>query len=128
LQRQILWAQVKNYAVAQLYPKVYTPVMIQVLRSDAFSKWLGGLKDKQATARIAARIRSFELGNSGDCKPVRGGVWELRVHHGAGYRIYYTRHGQMTYFLLIGGVKSTQQKDIDTAVLMAKEIAKELKS
>jgi putative addiction module killer protein len=50
------------------------------------------------------------------------------VHHGAGYRIYYTRHGQMTYFLLIGGVKSTQQKDIDTAVLMAKEIAKELKS
>jgi putative addiction module killer protein len=102
--------------------------LIQILRSKAFNNWLRALRDKQAIARIAARIRSFELGNSGDCKPVKGGVWELRVHHGAGYRIYYTRHGEMTYFLLIGGVKSTQQKDIDTAVVMAKEITKELKS
>ncbi len=102
--------------------------MIQILRSAVFDKWLNGLKDKQAVARIAARIRSFEMGNVGDCKPVKGGVWELRVHHGAGYRIYYTQNGQVTYFLLIGGVKSTQQKDIETAVLMAKEIAKELKS
>jgi putative addiction module killer protein len=102
--------------------------LIQILRSEAFNKWLRALRDKQAIARIAARIRSFELGNSGDCKPVKGGVWELRVHHGAGYRIYYTRHGEMTYFLLMGGVKSSQQKDIDTAVVMAKEITKELKS
>ena len=102
--------------------------MTQILRSEAFNKWLSALRDKQAIARIAARIRSFELGNPGDCKPVKGGVWELRVHHGAGYRIYYTRHGQLTYFLLIGGVKSTQQKDIEAAVMMAKEIAKELKS
>ena len=111
-----------------LYPKVYTANVNQLLRSEAFNRWLASLKDKQAIARITARIRSFELGNSGDCKPVKGGVWELRVHHDAGYRLYYTQHGQMTYFLLIGGVKSTQQKDIDTAVLMAKQIAKELKS
>ena len=111
-----------------MYPKVYTLHVNQILRSEAFNKWLVGLKDRQAIARIAARIRSFELGNSGDCKPVKGGVWELRVHHGAGYRVYYTQHGQMTFFLLIGGVKSTQQRDIDTAVLMAKQIAKELKS
>lgn len=111
-----------------MYPKVYTLYVNQILRSEAFNKWLVGLKDRQAIARIAARIRSFELGNSGDCKPVKGGVWELRVHHRAGHRVYYTPHGQMTFFLLIGGVKSTQQRDIDTAVLMAKQIAKELKS
>lgn len=117
-----------DLVVAFLYPKVYNLRMTQILRSEAFDKWFRSLKDKQAIARIAARIRSFEMGNSGDSKLVKSGVWELRVHHGAGYRIYYTRHGQMTYLLLMGGVKSTQQKDIDTAVLMTKEIAKELKS
>jgi putative addiction module killer protein len=83
------------------------------------------LKDKQAIARITARIRSFELGNMGDCKPIKGGVWELRVHFGAGYRIYYTQQGQLTYFLLIGGSKSSQPRDIEAALVMAREIAKE---
>lgn len=101
--------------------------MIQLLRSAAFDKWLKGLKDRRAVALIAARIRSFELGNRGDCKPIKDGVWELRIHYGSGYRIYYTQYGQLTYFLLIGGAKSSQQKDIDTAVLMAKQLAKELK-
>ena len=74
--------------VVFVYPNVYNPGMNQLLRSEAFNKWLGGLKDKQAIARIAARIRSFEMGNLGDCKPVKDSVWELRVHHGVSYRIY----------------------------------------
>jgi putative addiction module killer protein len=99
--------------------------MFQILRLPEFDRWLKTLKDRQAAARIALRIRSFELGNLGDCKPVKGSVWELRVHYGPGYRVYYTRRGTVTYFLLVGGTKATQQKDIDAAVLLAKHLAKE---
>ena len=63
-----------NPAVVFLYPNLYSLHVNQILRSEAFNKWLVGLKDRQAIARIAARICSFELGNSGDCKPVKGGL------------------------------------------------------
>jgi len=99
--------------------------MFTLVKSEVFDRWLDGLKDRRAIARITARIRSFELGNLGDCKPIRGGVWELRVHYGAGYRIYYTQQGRLTYFLLIGGLKSAQQRDIEAALAMANEITKE---
>lgn len=78
--------------------------------------WLAGLADRQARARIAARVLRMKSGNFGDCKPLDKGVWELRIDHGAGYRVYYARAGKRLILLLIGGDKSTQQADIQTAV------------
>lgn len=95
------------------------------LRTEAFNAWLAGLKDKIGRARIAHRIRSAEHGNFGDCVPVGEGVSEMRVHVGPGYRVYYTRRGDAVYLLLLGGDKSTQKRDIQRAIEMARELGKE---
>lgn len=95
------------------------------LRTEAFDAWLAGLKDKIGRARIAHRIRSAEHGNFGDCEPVGEGVSEMRVHVGPGYRVYYTRRGDVVYLLLLGGDKSTQKRDIERAIEMARELGKE---
>jgi putative addiction module killer protein len=73
------------------------------------------LRDKLAKARIASRLRQIEEGNLGDAKPVGEGVVELRVHVGAGYRVYCGRYGQHWIVLLCGGDKSSQAKDIGRA-------------
>jgi putative addiction module killer protein len=96
--------------------------MIFFERSTSFSRWLKSLKDKTGQQRIFARIDAAEEGNFGDCQPVGGGVFEMRIHYGPGYRIYLTRRGEIIYLLLIGGDKSTQTRDI----LQAKEMAKNL--
>jgi len=80
-----------------------------------FELWLPQLRDKMAAMRIFKRLRSLQLGNFGDCTPVGEGVLELRVHVGAGYRVYCARHGQMLVVLLSGGDKSSQAADIKTA-------------
>jgi putative addiction module killer protein len=80
------------------------------------------LKDANAVARIAARIRRLELGNMGDVKPVGEGVSELRIDYGPGYRIYFVQQGSTAVVLLCGGDKRTQNKDIRTAKQMAKEV------
>ena len=95
------------------------------LRTEAFDAWLAGLKDKIGRARVAHRIRSAEHGNFGDCEPVGEGVSEMRVHVGPGYRVYYTRRGDVVYLLLLGGDKSTQKRDIERAIEMARELGKE---
>ncbi|MFT3963327.1 type II toxin-antitoxin system RelE/ParE family toxin [Propionivibrio sp.] len=95
------------------------------LRSIEFDAWLSALKDKVGRARIAYRIRAAEHGNFGDCEPVGEGVSEMRVHVGPGYRIYYTRRGKVVYLLLLGGDKSSQQRDIKRAVEMARALDKE---
>jgi len=77
-----------------------------------FTEWLTGLRDKMAKARIAARLRQIQLGNFGDAKPVGEGVTELRIHVGAGYRVYCGIQGQHWVILLCGGDKSTQPRDI----------------
>lgn len=79
---------------------------------DLIVDWLNGLRDRRAMARIAARIERLELGLLGDCKSVKGGVSELRVDYGPGYRIYFARTGEAGLLLLCGGNKSTQQADI----------------
>lgn len=86
--------------------------MNTVYRSSMFDSWLRSLRDKAAQARIFNRIRNVELGNLGDYKTLGGGLFELRVHHGPGYRLYFTRSGETIVFLLAGGEKSTQGKDI----------------
>ena len=85
------------------------------LRTVEFDEWLKVLRDPIGKARILARIRAAELGHFGDHAAVGEGVYELRIHTGPGYRAYYWRHGTVTYWLLCGGDKSTQRRDIRKA-------------
>ncbi|MDR2637247.1 MAG: type II toxin-antitoxin system RelE/ParE family toxin [Zoogloeaceae bacterium] len=96
--------------------------MNTIMTTEVFDAWFAGLRDKIAKRRIQARIRLAELGNFGDAKPVGGGVSELRVHVGAGYRVYVKQKGAVVYVLLTGGDKSTQEKDTETALRMAQEL------
>ncbi|MDZ7842152.1 MAG: type II toxin-antitoxin system RelE/ParE family toxin [Gammaproteobacteria bacterium] len=89
--------------------------MYQLRQTDVFAKWLKGLRDRRAKARILAKLESVRLGNLGDTKPVGGGVQELRVHTGPGYRIYYIREQKFVLLLLCGGDKSSQTRDIERA-------------
>ncbi|MET3117878.1 putative addiction module killer protein [Undibacterium sp. GrIS 1.8] len=88
---------------------------------DPFKEWLASLADRQARARVLVRLQRMAAGNFGDCKPVGDSVWELRIDHGAGYRVYYTRTGGKLVLLLIGGDKRKQQADIDTAITYLKD-------
>jgi putative addiction module killer protein len=97
--------------------------MNTLMRASDFDAWLSGLTDQKAKARILARLQSAVFGNFGECEPVGEGVSEMKIHVGAGYRVYYTRKGKSIYFLLAGGDKSTQKKDI----VRAKKLAQELK-
>lgn len=94
-------------------------------KSDEFNDWLLHLKDPVGKAIIIKRIRSAEAGNFGDCEPVGDGVSEMRIHFGPGYRVYFTRRGNVVYLLLIGGDKSTQKRDILRAKVMANALPKE---
>ena len=96
--------------------------MNRFVRTEAFDVWLRQLDDAKARARIAQRIESAQAGNFGDCEPVGEGVSEMRVHVGAGYRVYYTRVGDTIYLLLVGGNKSTQKRDIRRAIGMARRL------
>lgn len=95
------------------------------LRSNEFDTWLRRLADKVGRARIVHRIRAAEHGNFGDCEPVGGGVSEMKVHVGSGYRVYFTRRGETIYLLLVGGDKSFQRRDIRRAIAMVRELDKE---
>lgn len=100
----------------------YNRVMIEVIQSETFARWLGKLKDRAAVMRINARIRRLtETGNFGDAKPVRDGVSEMRIDHGPGYRLYFIQSGPVLVVLLAGGDKSTQDADIKRAIEIAKE-------
>lgn len=94
-------------------------------KSPEFDAWLRGLKDRIGKVRVLARLTAAEHGNFGDCEPVGGGVSEMRIHFGPGYRLYFTRVGNTVYFLLVGGDKSTQKRDIKRAIEMAQTIGKE---
>ena len=96
--------------------------MVEIRRTEQFSGWLRKLRDPQARARIIVRIQRMEDGNLGDVKPVGEGVSELRINYGPGYRLYLVRRGETVIILLCGGDKSTQQQDIRTALMLAKEV------
>ena len=93
--------------------------MNSIQTTEIFDTWFDTLRDKQARARIEVRIRRAELGNLGDCQPVGEGVSEMRIHVGAGYRVYFKQVGFELIILLAGGDKSTQQADIKTALKLA---------
>ena len=79
---------------------------------DPITDWLAGLRDKATQARMRIRLLRIEGGNLGDCEPVGDGVFELRIHMGPGYRVYFGRHGRTVVLLINGGDKSTQASDI----------------
>ena len=93
--------------------------MIELIKTDLFDRWLVGLRDRQARARIEARIRRLSLGNPGDVKPIGHGISELRIDYGPGYRVYFVRRGDMLIVLLAGGDKRTQSRDIEEAIALA---------
>ena len=96
--------------------------MNQLHKTEKFALWMDKLRDIRARARIQVRLDRLARGNAGDHKSVGGGVIELRIDYGAGYRVYYTSQRQTIIFLLIGGDKSTQQADIDMAQQLAKQL------
>jgi putative addiction module killer protein len=94
--------------------------MIEIRQTDVYASWFANLHDRQARARIDVRIRRLSLGNPGDVKPVGEGVSELRINYGPGYRVYFVQRGQQLVILLAGGDKGTQEKDIQTALELAR--------
>ncbi len=96
--------------------------MYQLQRTAVFDKWLAGLRDAKGTARILARLESVRLGNLGDSKSLGGGLRELRVFAGPGYRVYFAPRVQIVIVLLGGGDKSSQQRDIARARRMLAEL------
>jgi putative addiction module killer protein len=94
----------------------------EIRETEVFSAWLRALRDHQAKARIAARIRRLAFGNPGDVRPVGKGVSELRIDYGPGYRVYYIQRGEVLIILLCGGDKNTQDRDIATATRLVEEV------
>lgn len=95
--------------------------MIQIRRTTVYDKWVKDLRDSDARSRINIRVRRLSLGNPGDVRPVGGGVSELRVNYGPGYRVYYVQRGEVFVLLLCGGDKTSQTSDIERAKQLARE-------
>ena len=96
--------------------------MNTIVRTAVFDRWLARLKDARAKARIIKRIRSAERDNFGDCKVVGGGVTEMRIHYGPGYRVYFARKANVVFVSLCGGTNGRQQRDIVRARVMAQQL------
>ena len=95
--------------------------MLDVIKTDEFAAWLSGLSDRVAAARIAARIDRAGNGNLGDWKAIRGGISEMRVNVGQGYRLYFARREGTIIILLCGGNKATQDADIRRAIELSRK-------
>lgn len=95
---------------------------IQIKTTLTFDSWLSKLKNLRAKAKINARIKRLQFGNFGDIKSVNDGIFELRIDEGQGYRIYLKNQNGVLMILLCGGDKSTQEKDIKQAKLLALEL------
>jgi putative addiction module killer protein len=89
-----------------------------------FKEWLDNITDQATSAAIVQRLTRLRLGLFGDCKAVGGGVSELRINHGPGYRVYFALSGDEVVLILVGGTKQTQRKDIKTAQKYWAEVKK----
>lgn len=105
-----------------VYTTVYISRVLTILTTDTFEHWRATLRDRQARIRITARLKRVEQGNLGDAKGVGGGVSELRIAYGPGYRLYFTQRGLELIVLLCGGDKSTQAQDIKAAQAIAAQL------
>lgn len=97
--------------------------MVEIRKSEEYGKWIDGLRDLQARARIQARVERLRAGNPGDVKPVGSGVSEMKIDYGPGYRVYFVKRGDVLIILLVGGNKGSQTEDIK----MAQNLASKLK-
>lgn len=88
-------------------------------QTERFAAWFEGLRDRKAARRIQMRIDRLEAGNPGQHRVLTGGVVEMKIDHGPGYRVYFTQRGIEIIVLLCGGDKRTQQTDIKTALKLA---------
>lgn len=96
--------------------------MAELRQTSVFATWLSGLRDRRARARIQVRLDRLALGLAGDVKAVGSGVSELRIDYGPGYRVYFKRKGDDVVILLAGGDKRTQDRDIQRALALAREL------
>jgi putative addiction module killer protein len=92
--------------------------MVQIIRTEEYASWSLSLRDDRAKAKIALRVDRLALGNPGDVKPVGGGLSEMRIDYGPGYRVYYGKHGGSIILLLCGGTKNGQPRDIKKAKVL----------
>lgn len=95
---------------------------MQVRMTDVYREWIDSLRDQVGRARIQVRIDRLAHGNPGKHRKLAGGISELKIDFGPGYRVYYTERRGELIILLAGGEKSTQQEDISTAVLLARNL------
>ncbi len=96
--------------------------MVEIRKTATFAKWIDGLRDIRARARVQARIERLAVGHAGDVKPVGEGVSELRIDYGPGYRVYFKKQGRSLVILLAGGDKRTQSRDINMALRLARNL------
>lgn len=96
--------------------------MLEIRKTEIFVRWLDGLRDIRARARVQARIERLAGDNPGDVQPVGEGVSEMRIDYGPGYRVYFKRVGREIVILLAGGDKRTQSADIKTALRLARSL------
>ncbi len=120
--QRVVGAAGQEVILAIMYPLRYNFAMIEIPQPEVYSHWFNDLHDRQARARINARIRRLSLGNPGDVKPVGEGVSEVRIDYGPGYRVYFVQRGQTLVVLLASGDKYTQGSDIKTALELAREL------
>jgi putative addiction module killer protein len=97
-------------------------MVVRVQETDVFKKWFTSLKDNVASGRITLRLLRLRQGHRGDARSVGEGVFELRIFHGPGYRVYFVERGRTRVILLCGGDKSTQVKDIRAAKELASQV------
>jgi putative addiction module killer protein len=93
--------------------------MVEIRRTDAFDRWLKGVNDTRARAKIVVRIERLASDNPGDVAPIGEGISEMRIHYGPGYRVYFKQQGQVV-LVLFGGIKNTQPADIVRAKALAR--------
>jgi putative addiction module killer protein len=96
--------------------------MFEIRKTETYAKWLDGLRDIHARARVQVRVERLAVGNPGDVRPIGEGVSELRIDYGPGYRVYFTMHRSTVIILLAGGDKRTQAADIKTALRLARNL------
>lgn len=96
--------------------------MFAIRKTETYVRWLDGLRDNHARARVLVRVERLAAGNPGDVRPVGENVSEMRIDYGPGYRVYYTQRGREVVVLLAGGDKGTQATDIKTALRLARNL------
>ena len=97
-------------------------MVTRVEMTEVYREWINGLKDIAGRARVQVRVDRLAHGNPGQHRVLSGGVCELKIDFGPGYRVYYTERARVLIVLLAGGDKSTQPKDIKTAIALAKNL------